>query len=157
MSTACERWELHLAGSFILGPPQNKHMYLKAIRDIPRLVCVRASKQQHFQTCFLHFDLLKDTTHFRFASLLFTGKRYRTQRGWKALKLRFLFICLIFLLPQCQLRSAAWIYRFRVVMHVGHVCVCVCLLAVTVDIPWGCRNVVQSLFSLEIPLSLTTT
>lgn len=34
---------------------------------------IHPSKQQHFQTCYLDFDLLKDITHFCFASLLFTG------------------------------------------------------------------------------------
>lgn len=42
MSAVCERWELSLAGSFILGLAENKHMYLKAITDTSRLVRARA-------------------------------------------------------------------------------------------------------------------
>lgn len=62
------------------------------------------------------------------------------------------------LFSQRQLTSAAWIGGFRAVVHVGHVLFCLlCWLAVAADIPWGCRNVVQSRLSLEITLSFTPT
>lgn len=122
--------------------------------------------QEHFQTCYMLVQALTTWSaklNFSPASLFDESELETCDVIWMKThalkKLSFLMFSCFLAAHSASVSSHQQLEFVDLrLLHVGHVLYfLLCLLAVAADIPWGCRNVVQSQILLEIAPSFTPT